>query len=85
MTSFVDAVDLLQYFFGKNKRMLILVDEISKANDAPTVMEEISVILNMYKDIDFVGSALSPKYIHKLVIGSQRDVIYCPSNKASFV
>ena len=66
----------LQKIFGEDRKYLILVDEISKANDDVKVMRDLGEILNKIDNCDIVVSSLSPQYINKLLTGSQRNINY---------
>jgi hypothetical protein len=71
-----DAIVFLQNIFGEDRKYLILVDEISKANDDVKVMRDLGEILNKIDNCDIVVSSLSPQYINKLLTGSQRNINY---------
>eukprot|EP00981_Chlorochromonas_danica_P009202 scaffold2549_cov177-Ochromonas_danica.AAC.20 len=72
----LEAVDILRKVYGKDKdrRMLLLVDELSKAKDGLNAMKEIGVILNLERTVDVLVSSLSPNYIFDVLEGSQRPV-----------
>lgn len=72
----LDAVDILKSTYGKDRRMLLLVDELSKAKDDQEAMKEIGIILNEERTVDVLVSSLSPNYIATLITGSQRPVEY---------
>ena len=58
----ITAISLLKETFGADRRILILVDELSKARDDKTVMKTIGNILEEYDECDVVVSSLSPTY-----------------------
>eukprot|EP01039_Chlorochromonas_danica_P011577 gene11577-12967_t len=69
------ALYILRRVYG-DRRMLLLVDELSKAKDGLKVMSEIGVILDGERTVDVLVSSLSPTYIVNLLTGSQRPVEY---------
>ena len=71
-----DAVRLLKQLLGHSRQILILVDEISKANNSVNVMAQLGVVLNEQSECDVVISSLSPGYVQELLTGSQRPVSY---------
>ena len=72
----LQAVDLLQRVFGQDHRVLIMVDELKKADNSSHVMSQLGVLLDKKGECDMLVSALSPEYIRKLLSGSQRPVSY---------
>eukprot|EP00981_Chlorochromonas_danica_P015961 scaffold14975_cov586-Ochromonas_danica.AAC.1 len=56
------ALYILRRVYG-DRRMLLLVDELSKAKDGLKVMSEIGVILDGERTVDVLVSSLSPTYI----------------------
>ena len=72
----ITAISLLKETFGADRRILILVDELSKATDDKTVMKTIGEIIDKYNECDVVVSSLSPTYIEVLLTGSQRPINY---------
>ncbi len=56
--------------------MLILVDEISKAEVGSKVMSQLGEVLDQYCECDVLVSSLSPGYVQELLTGSQRPVSY---------
>jgi broad-specificity NMP kinase len=71
-----DSIIFLQKIFGENRKFLLLVDELSKANNDKEVMRNLGDILNNIDNCDVVVSSLSPRYIDKLLTGSQRSINY---------
>eukprot|EP00981_Chlorochromonas_danica_P007666 scaffold1843_cov160-Ochromonas_danica.AAC.1 len=70
----LEAVNILRRVYG-DRRMLLLVDELSKAKRDKAVMSEIGVILDGEPAVDVLVSSLSPNYIATLVTArSQRPV-----------
>eukprot|EP01039_Chlorochromonas_danica_P008089 gene8089-8923_t len=70
------AVNILRKVYG-DRRMLLLVDELSKAKDDKEAMKEIGVILNLERAVDVLVSSLSPNYIATLITASsQRPIQY---------
>jgi hypothetical protein len=72
-----NALKVLSDVFGKDRPFLLLIDELSKADDDVKVMESISYILTHRPDADVIVSALSPNYVAKLTTPSQRKIKYC--------
>ena len=73
----VDAVQLLRRVFGEDRPVLVLVDELSKAEGYDgTAMTQLGELLNSDGDAHVVVSSLSPAYITSLLSGSQRRVVY---------
>jgi hypothetical protein len=70
------AVRILQRVFGANSRVLILVDELSKAKDAKECMSQLGEVSAIFGHCDVVVSALSPNYVLELLKSSQRPVRY---------
>jgi hypothetical protein len=74
------AVQIIQQIFGKERPILLLVDEISKvkgpSNADALVMSGLGDVLDDYDHVDILVSSLSPLYISKLMTGSQRSVRY---------
>ena len=62
------AIVLLQSVFSctKNTRMLVLVDEISKAYDSQSVMNEIGSILDKFENVDVIVSAGTISSVHRI-------------------
>jgi hypothetical protein len=77
-----DAVQLLRRVFGKDRPILILVDEVSKAvkfsQDCDTkIMRQIGDLLDNDGNTDVIMSSLSPNYVETLVTtNSQRNINY---------
>ena len=82
-----EAVGLIRDALGKDRLMLILVDELAKAtypfarlssdkSNDKCVMGELSQILNIDGRTDVVVSSLSPTYIKDLLTDSQRPIKY---------
>lgn len=79
--SALDAVCVLRQVFGgtEDRKILILVDEISKANGFEgdkDVMKQIEVLLDNEDHCDVIFSALSPKYVKDLASDSNRIIKY---------
>ena len=79
--SLVDAVDVLRLLYGTDRRVLVIVDEISKA--APIgadgyVLSTLASLLDRYDIVDILISSLSPQYITNLAKGSNRYIDYIP-------
>lgn len=78
--SALDAVVILREVYGDNRRVLVLVDELSKiarhdqADDA--VVGEIGHILDSLDYADVIVSSLSPQYAEALLTGSGRSVLH---------
>ena len=70
------AVELLQRIFGENRRVLILVDEVSKSKKSITNLSNLGLILDESDRFDVLVSSLSANYVDKLVTGSQRSINY---------
>jgi hypothetical protein len=77
------AINILRNFFGEERPVLLLIDEISKAkfdsysNYDDKVITDVGVILDSYGDIDVIVSSLSPNYIRALITQkSQRGIDY---------
>ena len=80
----LQAVGIVRRLFGEDRLMLIIVDELIKANiegamtyDA-TAMRELGMILNSDGRSDILVSSLSPTYIDTLMTGSNRLIDYIP-------
>ena len=78
-----DAVKILRRVFDPvnpsettQRPMLIGVDEISKSKNDKVVMKQLGAVLDKFKDVDVIVSALSPAYVENLVTDSQRPVDY---------
>ena len=77
--SLVDAVDVLRVLYGTDRRVLVMVDEISKATPIGAdarVMTTLGTILDQYDMVDVLISSLSPQYITNLATGSNRYIDY---------
>ena len=76
----IDILIFLRRLFGKDRPILLLVDELAKLKDDKIEERITSMIGNMLdNDVNFdcVLSALSPNYIYKLVTpNSQREIKY---------
>ena len=88
--SAVNAVAVLRSVYG-NRRVLLLIDELSKADDRPSslagpgymtfdrsVMRELAQILDSDKRTDVIVSSVSPNYVDSLLAGSRRPIDYVP-------
>jgi len=77
------AISLLRKVYGELRRLLLIVDEISKAKifkmdvEDELVMRQIGVVLDTDSNTDVLVSALSPQYINTLVSNSNRGIEYC--------
>ena len=77
-----EAVDIIRRLFGKDRLMLIIMDELIKANNERTMqydataMRELGTILNSDGRTDILVSSLSPTYIDTLMTGSNRLIDY---------
>lgn len=77
------AIYILREVYGRDRYVLLVVDEISKANSIENphhdklVMSQIGVVLDSDGNTDVVVSSLSPKYIVDLLSGSNRKIDYC--------
>ena len=72
-----DAISVLRRVYGEDRRVLILVDELSKSKRYhldDSVMDEIDVILDNEGDADVLVSSLSPQYMEDLVRHSRRPI-----------
>ena len=64
-----EAVQILQRTFGKHRPILVVVDEISRANEITykkadaEVMRQLGQILDAFDNVDVLVSSLSPLYI----------------------
>jgi hypothetical protein len=72
------AIDILREFFGSERPILLLIDELSKAKEYDiTVITAVGNILDTFGDVDVIVSSLSPNYIKNLVTTeSQRSIKY---------
>lgn len=91
--SAIQAVKLLRMVLGHDRRVLVCVDELSKAEfaaeDLPAmsrpdktaevaIMTELARLLEQDGKCDIVVSTPSPQYIDELTYGSNRPIIYLP-------
>ena len=79
--SALNAVRLLRQIYGEDRRVLVLVDELSKASKHAigldqAVMHGLGDLLDTDGECDVVVSSLSPQYINNLLTGSQRSIKY---------
>jgi len=67
------AVRVLKNVYGADRRILVLVDELSKAagnnKGDDDVMREVGALLDGFGDVDVIVSSLSPQYIDTLMTG----------------
>ena len=75
-----EAVRILQSTFGPNRPILLLVDELVKAQGPlkpdELVTRQLGAVLDEFGNADVLVSALSPRYVEDLATGSQRAVNY---------
>lgn len=75
------AIQVLKDVYGINRRILVLVDELSKAsnifkNADENMITEIGLVLDGFQNVDVIISSLSPQYVRALLTGSQRPINY---------
>lgn len=82
-----EAVTILRDVFGKERRILICVDELNKVDqvqelnpkmNAEYVLSQLCSVLSTDGKADLLVSALNPHYIDNLLTGSQRSIKYVP-------
>ena len=77
-----EAINISRRLYGENRRVLVLVDELSKARPEGVgdkqVMRELGYVLNHCDFADVIVSSLSIEYVINLVSGSQRPIEYVP-------
>lgn len=76
----VDAVNMLRRVLGQDRRVLVCVDELSKAanGEDAVVMIDLGSLLTRVAVCDVLVTALSPQYVTELVSGSHRPIKYLP-------
>ena len=77
--SLVDAIDTLRALYGADRRVLVMVDEVSKARPEGAdfvILTEIGELLDEYESVDVLVSSLSPQYLKILLTRSNRLINY---------
>eukprot|EP01031_Cornospumella_fuschlensis_P026170 gene26170-31600_t len=74
------AAKVLREVYGRERRLLVLVDEVSKARPSgqadANVMTELGDLLESDGTVDVLVSSLSAKYVAELLSGSNRKLQY---------
>ena len=75
------GLETIREIYGRDRPVILLVDEISKAfpvGSDKIVMREIGTLLDDHSSgfIDVIVSSLSPNYLSTLVIGTSRPITY---------
>lgn len=76
----VTQESLLLALFGEHRPVLLLVDEVSKADDDTSVMKSIGECLDTFEECDVIVTALSPNYIIEEITESNKDIKFNPMN-----
>lgn len=78
--SAIDSVRILRKVYGDNRRILLLIDELSKATphdvSDKAIMKEIGSVLDYFGDVDAIVSSLSLEYVKDVLTDTKRPIQY---------